>query len=125
MQHFFRNRLWQPVNYGNDILQQLNMVFCRLNILPRVARMRITASLSLGQKIISGQLKHLASYSKVFDVAFGCRKEVRITALTEKQLHSQIAGIVSNVYAVTVWCVQLPVAENACHKESCVVHCGF
>ena len=112
------------------LLRQLNMVFSRLNILSRVARMRITASLTFGHKNTCGQLQLFASYSEVFDVAWctKCHNEVKITALTEKKLCLQITWIIGNVSLCMrshVWRMQLPISANDCRKENCVVYCGF
>ena len=77
---FCSNRLRQPINCGNDLLQQLNMVFNRLNIFSRVAWIRITVSLTFGKKNICGQLKLPVRCSDVFDIAWCtiCHKDVRI-----------------------------------------------
>ena len=100
---FCSNRLRQRISCGNGLLRQLSMVFSRLNILSRVARNRMTASLTFGQKNICGQLKLLASCSKVFEVTWytKCNKKVRITPLTKKMLRLQIAGTVDSVYTLT------------------------
>ena len=113
---FCNNRLRQPISYGNGLLRQQNMVFSKLNILCRVARMRkITSYLMFGQKNICGQLNLLASCSEVVDVVWWtkCDKEVRITALTKKKLRLQIAGMVGSVYALT----RLAPATSSCCKQ--------
>ena len=95
-------------------LRQLNMVFSMLHILSRVTRMRLTASMTFGQKNICGQLEIFASFLEFFDVA-RCTKwhnGVKISTLTEKKLRSQIAGIDGSVYVLT----RLVHATSSCCK---------
>ena len=96
MQVFCSYRLRQPICCRNGLLRQLNMVFSRLNIISRVARMRITDCLTFGQKNICRELILLASFSEVFNVAWctKCHKDVRITAMDEKKLSLKFAGMV-------------------------------
>ena len=87
------------------------------SIISWIARMRIAAFLTLGQKNVCGRLKLLASCLKFLDVAWctKCHKEVRLTDLTDKKLRLQIAGMVICEYAVTYlahatssYCKRLP-----------------
>ena len=103
-------RWWQPITCRNGLLWQLNMVFSRQNILSRIARIRITASLTFDQKNIFVELKLLASCSEV-DADQKCHKEVTIIVLTEKKLRSQITGMIGSLYALT----NLAHATSSCY----------
>ena len=75
----------------------------RLDIISRVSRMRIAASLTFCQTNIRGRLKLLTSCSEDFDVTWCTKfhKEVRITSLTEKKLCLQNTEMVDSTYALT------------------------
>ena len=111
----FHASLPQPKSCGNGRLRKLNMVFSRLDILFRVARMKITASLKFGQKNICSQLKLftnwlLRSFWRCLLHKF--HMKVRITALTKKKFRLQIEGMVGS----SLWgrnhaplCLQFPI----------------
>ena len=77
------------------------MVYSRLIILPTVARVRITASLTFVQKNICGQLKLLAVVQKMLTLFEAQNAPMRSeTTLTDTKLCLKIARKIGSLYAL-------------------------